>query len=94
MRVHRAGEGAPFTGLKPAGLDLGPAIPTADRALESGDVEPLVKLIAEKVRAGLRERFERARAAWKLEGATARRIPRRAASMLAAGTVHTGANSF
>jgi hypothetical protein len=26
VRVHRAGEGAPFTGLKPAGLDLGPAI--------------------------------------------------------------------
>jgi hypothetical protein len=27
VRVHRAGEGAPFTGLKPAGRDLGPAIP-------------------------------------------------------------------
>ena len=26
VRVHRAGEGAPFTGLKPDGLDLGPAI--------------------------------------------------------------------
>jgi hypothetical protein len=24
VRVHRAGEGAPFTGLKPAGRDLGP----------------------------------------------------------------------
>ena len=32
VRVHRAGEGAPFTGLKPAGLDLGPAVPAADRA--------------------------------------------------------------
>jgi hypothetical protein len=27
VRVHRAGEGAPYTGLKPAGRDLGPAIP-------------------------------------------------------------------
>jgi hypothetical protein len=27
VRIHRAGEGAPFTGLKPAGRDLGPAIP-------------------------------------------------------------------
>ena len=27
VRVHRAGEGAPFTGLKPAGLDVGPVIP-------------------------------------------------------------------
>ena len=31
VRVHRAGEGAPFTGLKPAGRDLGPAIPAAER---------------------------------------------------------------
>ena len=61
VRVHRAGEGAPFTGLKPAGLDLGPAIPAADRALETGDPEALVRLITGKVEAGLRERFERAR---------------------------------
>ena len=26
VRVHRAGEGAPFTGLKPAGRDLGPTL--------------------------------------------------------------------
>ena len=29
VRVHRAGEGAPYTGLKPAGLDVGPVIPAA-----------------------------------------------------------------
>ena len=38
VRIHRAGEGAPFTGLKPAGRDLGPAIPTANQALKSADV--------------------------------------------------------
>ena len=27
VRLHRAGEGAPYTGLKPAGLDVGPVIP-------------------------------------------------------------------
>ena len=32
VRVHRAGEGAPFTGLKPAGQDLGPADEGQDRA--------------------------------------------------------------
>ena len=32
VRVHRAGEGEPYTGLKPAGLDVGPVIPIADRA--------------------------------------------------------------
>ena len=33
VRVHRAGEGAPYTGLKAAGQDLGPAVPVADRAI-------------------------------------------------------------
>src|SRR5689334_9367102 len=33
VRVHRAGEGAPFTGIEPAGTDAGAAIRTADRAL-------------------------------------------------------------
>src|ERR1051326_7561606 len=36
VRIHRAGEGEPYTGLKPAGRDLEPAIPAADKAIESG----------------------------------------------------------
>jgi len=63
VRVHRSSEGEPFTGLKPAGRDLGPAIPAADRALESGNVDPLEEIIVEAVRHGLRERFDRALAA-------------------------------
>jgi hypothetical protein len=63
VRVHRAGEGAPYTGLKPAGRDLGPAIPGADRALETGDVEPLVRLLVGEAEKGLRQRFAEARAA-------------------------------
>jgi len=43
VRIHRAGEGEPYTGLKPAGRDLGPAIPAADKALEDGSVGLLVK---------------------------------------------------
>jgi hypothetical protein len=62
VRVHRAGEGAPFTGLVPAGRDLGPAIPAADRALADGDVAALEQLLVERVRHGLRERYARARA--------------------------------
>ena len=57
VRVHRAGEGAPYTGLKPAGLDLGPAVPAADRALETGSVDAVVKLLVDAVSAGVRERF-------------------------------------
>lgn len=63
VRLHRAGEGAPYTGLKPAGRDLGPAIPGADRALETGDVEPLVRLLVDATEKGLRQRFAETRAA-------------------------------
>jgi len=63
VRLHRAGEGAPYTGLKPAGRNLGPAIPAADRALESGDGEPLVRLIVDAAERGLRQRFAETRAA-------------------------------
>ena len=58
VRVHRSGEGAPYTGLKPAGRDLGPAIPAADQALENGKIEPLVKLLTDEMQAGLHEKFK------------------------------------
>jgi hypothetical protein len=61
VRVHRAGEGAPFTGLKSAGTELGPAIEEADKALESGSVEKVVKLVTDDAAAGIRQRFAEAR---------------------------------
>ena len=57
VRVHRAGEGAPFTGLKPAGRDLGPAIPAADEAVRLGSVEPVRHLLTAAVQDRLREQF-------------------------------------
>lgn len=60
VRVHRAGEGAPYTGLKPAGRDLGPAIPAADRALEDGSIDKVLKILNDAVRKGLHEHFHRA----------------------------------
>jgi hypothetical protein len=60
VRVHRAGEGAPFTGLKPAGRDLGPAIPAADKALEERSLEPLVTLLTDTMRDRLRQHFNEA----------------------------------
>lgn len=60
VRLHRAGEGAPYTGLKPAGRDLGPAIPAADRALEEGSAEQLKQVLTEAMQKGLREHFEKA----------------------------------
>lgn len=56
VRVHRSGEGAPYTGLKAAG-SVKPAIAEADKALETGDVERLVKEITGAVAAGIRQRI-------------------------------------
>ena len=60
VRIHRTGEGAPYTGLKPAGRDLGPAIPLADQVLTTGKLDPLVKLVNDATRQGLTERFDHA----------------------------------
>lgn len=58
VRVHRAGEGAPFTGLKPAGLDVGPVIPVAEKAVESGDPAALEETLVTAVRGELAHRFD------------------------------------
>ncbi|MFI8550929.1 DUF6448 family protein [Spirillospora sp. NPDC077959] len=47
VRLHRMGEGAPYTGLKPAGLPVGPAIPLAERAIEAGSPEPVTEYLTE-----------------------------------------------
>jgi len=60
VRVHREGEGAPYTGLKPAGTAVDPGIAASDTALETGSVEPLVKLLTAEVDRGLRHRFAEA----------------------------------
>jgi len=57
VRIHRAGEGAPYTGLKPAGRDLGSAIPAADLAIANSDIEALLELIRHAVANGTQERF-------------------------------------
>ena len=60
VRVHRAGEGAPFTGLKPAGTPVELPIAEADKALETGSVDKLVKLVTDEAAAGIRKRFSEA----------------------------------
>jgi len=62
VRVHRAGEGAPYAGLKPAGQDLGPAIEAADKAIDSGSPAAVEKLLADAVKGGVHERFARLKA--------------------------------
>jgi hypothetical protein len=59
VRIHRAGEGASYTGLKP-GVEVDPAIALADKALESGSVDKLVGVLTDATAKGIRERFRRA----------------------------------
>jgi len=59
VRIHRAGEGAPYTGLKP-GAAIDPAVALADQALESGSVDKLVEVLTGAMAKGIRERFSRA----------------------------------
>lgn len=57
VRLHRAGEGAAYTGLKPAGTDFGPAIPAAEHAIDSGDISAVRALLADEIEHGLHARF-------------------------------------
>jgi hypothetical protein len=57
VRVHRAGEGAPYTGLKPAGLSTGPVIPVCERAIETGDPSELIDLLTAKVTSEIHHRL-------------------------------------
>lgn len=79
VRLHRAGEHAPFTGLQPAGTDHGAAIPAAERALASGETGPLVELLLAELRHGIAERLEQAlrtaRAGAAAEARTAELVP-------------------
>lgn len=68
VRVHRAGEGAPFTGLKPAGLDTGPVIPAAERALDTGSADELAQLLCTVIREQVEARHRHAMALKKQVG--------------------------
>jgi hypothetical protein len=65
VRVHRAGEGAPYTGLKPAGLDVGPVVPVAERALERGTARELADLLCTTIREQVEARHAHAMALGK-----------------------------
>jgi hypothetical protein len=53
VRAHRIGEGAPYTGIKPEGTDVGPAVTAADRALAAGSEEPVRLVLVNAVQSGI-----------------------------------------
>lgn len=63
VRLHRAGEGAPYSGLKDEPVE--PIVAMADNALSDGTADAMVKKIAGHMEHAIRERFEKALAARK-----------------------------
>ncbi len=60
VRLHRAGEGAPFTGVKPAGTPVPHAVAAADRALAGNlPVAELSRHLAASVTGGVEQRYAR-----------------------------------
>jgi hypothetical protein len=59
VRLHREAEGAPYTGIKPAGTDFGPAITAADKALKNGSLSEVHQLLMKEIEAGLHHYYEK-----------------------------------
>lgn len=58
IRLHRAGEGAAYTGMKPAGLSEGPVVPIAEKAIGDGDAGDTIGFILMTVEEDLNNRFQ------------------------------------
>ncbi len=58
VRLHRAGEGAPYNGLKRTPVE--PIVAMSDQALKTGSIESLLKNISAEIREGVKQRFSEA----------------------------------
>lgn len=61
VRLHRLSEGVGFTGIQPAGVRMDPVVAAADRALDTGELAPVLQCVAEERRDELQRRFKIAR---------------------------------
>jgi hypothetical protein len=59
VRLHRAGEGEPYTGIRPSGIAIDEKVVAADRAIAEERLAPLEPLVSGDELPELRERFER-----------------------------------
>ncbi len=58
VRLHRAGEGAPFTGIKPAG-QTAPIVLLTDKALQEKNIEDLIKKLNEHSAEAIRVKYKK-----------------------------------
>ncbi|HII95202.1 MAG TPA: hypothetical protein HA367_05670, partial [Candidatus Methanofastidiosum sp.] len=58
VRLHRAGEKAPYTGLKPAGLDEGPVIPLVEEAIKMESPSALIEFLSEAINQEITNKFD------------------------------------
>ena len=58
VRLHRAGENAPYTGLKPAGLDEGPVIPLVEEAIKMGSPSALIEFLSDAINQEITNKFD------------------------------------
>lgn len=66
VRLHRETEGAPYTGLKPAGTTK-PIIKMSDQAIESGDIDDLLGKLNNHIGKVLKEKYEKVAALDKVK---------------------------
>ena len=59
VRIHRQGEDAPYTGVKPAGTTIDKKVLAADKSIEIGNLTPLESLIEKDKKAELKKRFDK-----------------------------------
>ena len=66
VRLHREGEGAPFTGLKPAGSTT-PIIQMADKSIENNEGKTLLTNLNNHIQKVISEKFEKVNALSKVK---------------------------
>ena len=59
VRIHRAGEGVPFTGVKPSGTPVDEKVLAADKSIEIGNLLPLKGKVSEDDMPELTELFKK-----------------------------------
>ncbi|MGE5844620.1 MAG: DUF6448 family protein, partial [Syntrophaceae bacterium] len=58
VRLHRAGEGAPYSGIKDE--PVAPIVALADKALADGSADEMVRRMSDHMAKGVKEKFNKA----------------------------------